>query len=271
MDARCHCPAARRKRIPAAALLGASALVWAALALGCASEAEIQRLDTSVAAADLRQGKIAVLGVVKFQEPDQIRPPLIAMLEKTFREERRDVPLIPADSVRQMLGAERDRRLLLGYEYQGTLDPGALAEISDSLHGAARFLLLARVDRDRTRNSTRGITNADTARGRVDYAMGITGRDARVTVHLYDLTRRTLVAGVQYEGSSENEKPMLSPVLPYGRSGIEVGPSVPPEDRGYPGVPELAPALEGPFRTFARTLPGAPASSSSAPPPGHRP
>ncbi len=230
-------------------------------------------MDPSLTENGLRQGKIAVLGVVKFQEPDQVRPPLIAMLEKTFREERRDVPLIPADSVRQMLGAERDRLLLLGYEYQGALDPAALGEISDSLRGAARFLLLARVDRDRTRNSTRGITNADTARARINYAMGITGRDARVTVRLYDLTRRTLVAGAQYEGSSENERPMLSPLQPGGGSGLnfEVGRAVPPEDQGYPGVPELALALEEPFRTFARTLPGAPTSSSSAPPPGHRP
>jgi hypothetical protein len=265
MAARCHRSAPRRKRIPAAVLL-----LWAALALGCAAEEGIQHLDTSIAAADLRQGKVAVLGVVKFQEPDQVRPPLIAMLEKTFREERRDVTLIPADSARAMLGAERDRRLLLGYEYQGSLDPAGLAEISDSLRGAARFLLLARVDRDRTRNLTRGTTDADTARARINYAMGITELDARVTVHLYDLTRRVLVVSAQYEGSSQNEKPMFSPVQPYGAT-IEVGRSVPPEDRGYPGVPDLAPALEEPFRAFARSLPGGSASSSSAPPPGRRP
>jgi len=257
MGARCHRNAPGRKRIPAALLLGAAVLA------GCASEADLQRLDSSVTAPDLRQGKVAVLGVVKFQEPDQVRPPLIAMLERTFREERHDVPLIPADSVRQMLGAERDQKLLLAYEYQGALDPAALGEIADSLHGVARFLLLARVDRDRTRNSTRGITGADTARTRANFAMGITGRDARVTVHLYDLGRRALVASARYEGSSENEKPMLSP-LQGGSGVIEVGQGSSPEDQGYPGVPDLAPALEEPFRTFARTLPGAP---NPAPPP----
>jgi len=232
---------------------------------GCASEADLQRLDSSVTAADLRQGKIAVLGVVKFQEPDQVRPPLIAMLEKTFREERRDIPMISADSVRSILGAERDQKLLLAYEYQGTLDPTALGEISDSLRGAARFLLLARVDRDRTRNSTRGITGADTATTRANFAMGITGRDARVSVELYDLSRRTLVASARYEGSAENEKPMLPPSLQGGGDGvIDVGPAVSPEDQGYPPEPDLAPALEEPFRTFERTLPGAP---NPAPPP----
>ncbi len=207
-----------------------------------------------------------MLGVVKFQEPDQVRPPLIAMLERTFQDERRDVPLIPSDRVRQMLGAERDRRILLSYEYQGALDPAALAEISDSLRGAARYLLLARVEKDRTRNSTRGITSADTGTVRPDYAMGITGRDAQVAVHLYDLVSRDLVVSARYEGSSENAHPMLSPLRPGGRSGVnvEVGPAVSPEDQGYPGPPELALALEEPFRTFARSLPG------GSPPTGKR-
>jgi hypothetical protein len=258
MGARCHQPAPRRKWFPAAAaLLEASALVWIALASGCAPVADLQHLDTSVTAANLRQGKIAVLGVVKFQEPDQVRPPLIAMLEKTFREERRDVPLIPADSVRQILGAERDRKLLLAYEYQGALDPAALAEISDSLRGTARFLLLARVDRDRTRNSTRGIALTDTtSSAHVLYAMGVTGRDARVTVQIYDLSRRALAVSARYEGSTESEHPMLSPM-----GQVNFLPKVPPEEQGYPETPELALALEEPFRTFARTLPGAPAAA----------
>ncbi len=225
---------------------------------GCAAESELHRLDPSLTAADLRQGKIAVLGVVKFQEPDQVRPPLIAILERTFRDERRDIPLLPSDSVRRILGADRDRRMLLSYEYQGTLDAASLAEISDSLRGAARYLLLARVEKDRTRNSTRGIAPADTGRVRSDYAMGITGRDAQVAVHLYDLVSRQMVMSARYEGSSENARPMLSPLRPGGGSGVnvEVGQAAPPEDQGYPGAPELALALEEPFRSFARSLPG---------------
>ena len=239
---------------------------------GCASQSEVKRLGPALTEADLRKGKLAVLGVVKFQEPDQIRPPLVAMLERTFREERRDVPLLPADSVRQALGPERYRRILLAYEYQGALDPGALGEISDSLRGMARFLLLARVEKDRTRNSTRSIAEADTGLGWPDFAMGITGRDARVAVHLYDLVQRTLVVSAAYEGSSESSKPMLSPLRSGGRSGVtlEVGQAVSPEDQGYPGAPELALALEEPFRTFARMLPGAPPSSAGPEPAGRR-
>ena len=232
---------------------------------------ELSRIDPSLTDTDLRQGKVAVLGVVKFQEPDQVRPPLIAMLERTFRDERHDVPLIGADSVRQMLGPERDRRLLLAYEYQGSLSPDDLAEISDSLRGAAKFILLARVERDRMRNSTRGINSADTGVARSDYAMGVTGRDARVEVRLYDLARRTLVMSAKYVGSSENERPVLSPLRPGGGSGatVEIGQAVPPEEQGYPGAPELALALEQPFRSFARALPGAP-KPTAVPPPARR-
>jgi hypothetical protein len=260
MDARCHRPAVRRKGIPPAL-----ALAW--VALGCSSEAELTHFDPSLTETALRQGKVAILGVVKYQEPDQVRPPLIAMLERTWREERKDVPLITADSVRQYLGPERDRKLLLAYEYQGTLDDHALEEIADSLRGIARYVLVARVERDRTRNSTRGVALTDTtSSAHVLYAMGVTGRDARVAVQLYDLSRRALAVSARYEGSTESEHPMLSPM----DQGTFL-PRVPPEEQGYPETPELALALREPFQTFARTLPGGSASSSSAPPPRPRP
>ena len=211
-------------------------------------------MDPTLTANDLRQGKVAVLGVVKFQEPDQVRPPLIAVLESTWREERRDVPLIPADSVRQILGPERDRKILLQYEYQGSLDGPALSEISESLRGVARYLITARVDKDRTRNATRGISTTDTTSAQhVLYEMGVTGRDARVTVQVYDLSRSALALSGRFEGSAENEHPMLSPL---GR--VSIIPRVPPEEQGYPETPDLAMALREAFQSFARTLPGAP-------------
>jgi hypothetical protein len=230
-------------------------LVYATLLTGCAAQTGIQRIDPSLTAADLRTGKVAVLGVVQFQEPDQIRPPLIAMLEKTFREERADVTMIPADSVRSILGAERDKKLLLGYEYQGELDGHALEEIAGSVRGIARYILVARVDRDRTRNVTRGVdVNDTTSAAHVLYETGVTEREARVTVQLYDLSRRALAVSARYEGSTENEHPMLSPL---GRISF-VPKGIPPEERGYPETPALALALREPFQTFARTLPGAP-------------
>ncbi|TMQ59264.1 MAG: hypothetical protein E6K76_05305 [Candidatus Eisenbacteria bacterium] len=240
---------------------------------GCASESTLLRLDTGLTEADLRQGKIAVLGVVKYQEPDQVRPPLVAMLERTLAEERRDIPLIRADSVRSVLGPERYRRILLAYEYQGTLDSAALREIADSLRGKARFVVLARVTRERIRNSARGVSAADTGVIRPEYAMGITGRDASVQVHLYDVSRSELVMSAAYEGSSENSKPILASVLPGAPPGVtvEVGPqAVPPESQGYPPPPELALALEEPFRAFARALPVTPRPPVPPQPAGSR-
>jgi hypothetical protein len=236
------------------------------LVAGCSAETELTRLDATITAAELREGKVAVLGVVKFQEPDQIRPPLIATLEAVWREERPDVPMMTADSVRQALGAVRDRKLLLAYEYQGRLDESALEEIGDSLRGLARYVIVARVEKDRTRNSTRGINNADTTAAR-NYSMGITGRDATVAVQLYDLARKDLAVNARFEGSSENERPMLSPLQPRGTTEITIeGKSpVPPDELGYPGVPELAMALQQPFRNFARILPGSTKAPSSPP------
>ncbi len=234
---------------------------------GCASESDILRSDPGLRASDLHDGKIAVLGVVKYQEPDQIRPPLIAMLQRTLAEERRDIPLVPADSVRDALGAERYRKTLLEYEYQGSLDEAALRDLAGSLRGV-RFLVMARVDKDRTRYSTRGRADADTGSMRPDFAMGVTGRDARVTVHLYDLVRGTLVFAARYMGSSEESRPVRVPASgsPAG-SGVrvDVGAATSPENEGYPGAPELALALEGPFRAFARALPGAPLRPGGAP------
>jgi hypothetical protein len=251
-----------RPNVPGALLL--------LLLAGCSAESELTRMDPNLNEIDLRQGKVAVLGVVKYQEPDQVRPPLIAMLERTWREERKDVPMIPADSVRQELGPERDRKLLLAYEYQGSLEKDEIAEIADSLRGVARYLIAARIERDRTRNSTRGINSADTTAARSDYAMGITGRDARVSVQLYDLLRRVVVVSARFEGSSENERPMLSPLRRGGGVTLEMRGAVPPDEMGYPGVPELALALHGPFQNFARMLPGAATPAALPPPAGRR-
>jgi hypothetical protein len=243
-------------------------LALAALVAGCSSGAELTHRDPSLSANDLRQGKVAVLGVVKFEEADQVRPPLIGMLEKTFREKRRDLTLTPADSVRTLLGAERDKKLLLDYEYQGALDDHALEEIADSLRGIARYILVARVDRDRTRNTTRGIAVTDTtSAAHVLYEMGVTERDARVTVQIYDLSRRALAVSARYKGSTERQHPMLSPL---GRVSILPKGGVAPEEQGYPEAPELAMTLREPFQTFARTLPGAPQPAGAPPAAGKR-
>jgi hypothetical protein len=233
------------------------------LLAGCSSKTVLTRLDPAVTAADLRQGKVAVLGVVKAEEADQVRPPMIAMLEKTWREERSDVPLITADSVRQALGPARDKELLLGYEYHGKLEASALGEIANSLRGVARYVIVARVEKDKTWNVTRGISTKDTTSAQhVLYAMGVTGRDAWVTVQLYDLSRSALVVGARFKGSAESQHPMIDPR--FANSGI-ILPKATADERGYPEMPDLALSVEQPFRDFARILPGS-TKAPSAPP-----
>jgi hypothetical protein len=92
------------------------------------------------------------------------------------------------------------------------------------------------------------------------YEMGVTGRDARVTVQIYDLSRRALAVSARFEGSTESEHPMLSPL-----GQVSFHPRVPPEEQGYPETPELAMALQDPFRNFARILPGSTKAPSSPP------
>ncbi len=204
---------------------------------------------------------MAVLGVVKPQEVDQVRPPLIAMLETALSDERSDVPLVRSDRVREAMGKAPYRRILLAYEFQGVIDSAALREIAESLRRLARFVMVARVESDRLRYSTRARDDADTAAVRPDSIMAVTGRDARVSVQLYDLTKRALVLSGKYVGSSENKNLTPGSVARRGQRpgvAVEVLPQVSPVDQGYPEPPQLARALEEPFRSFARGLPKSP-------------
>jgi len=245
-------PAARSTLVGFAALLGVAALA------GCAAESKLLRGDPDLAYAALRDGKLAVLGVVKVEEVDRVRPPLIAMLEKALTEERADLPLIRAESVFAALGKTSYRRILLGYEYQGRLEPADLRELADSLAGVARFVVLARVVSDRIRYSTRGVSEADSTQSQSAYGLRVAGRNARVDVHLYDLATRSLSFGAEYSGSSESSKPARAPMdRPPQMQGVDIGVQsrAAPEVESSPEPPELALAVEEPFRAFARSLP----------------
>jgi hypothetical protein len=226
--------------------------------IGCAAESKLSRVDPGLTAAALREGSVAVLGVVKPQEVDQVRPPLIAMLETGLSEERGDLPLLRADRVRELLGKEPHRRILLAYEFQGMLDSAAVRELADSLRGRARFAVVARVESDQLRYSSREISETDSAGVPRVFVMAVTGRDARVSVQLYDLAKRALVLNAKYIGSSEAEIPIFTGAARGARRPgmtVEVAPQVTPSSQGYPDPPDLARSLEGPFRSFARDLP----------------
>src|SRR5512139_1875500 len=98
----------------AAAGLAAWAVV-AALLAGCAAETEVLRADAAFTAPALTGGKLVVVGVVQKDEIAQVRPPLIARLEKVLATERPDIPVVRSAEVGTALGAEPWRRLLNGY------------------------------------------------------------------------------------------------------------------------------------------------------------
>jgi hypothetical protein len=255
---RCHPDASTRKRFPQIAwrlpLLLSLALI------GCAAESKVSRVDPDLGYAALREGVVAVLGVVKPQEVDQVRPPLIAMLETALSEERRDLPLLRADRVRELLGKEPHHRILLAYEFQGVLDSAAVRELADSLRGHARFVVVARVESDQLRYSSRETSETDSAGVPHVIVRAVTGRDARVSVQLYDLAKGTIALNAKYMGSSESDIPIFTGTgLPGRGPGVSVGvaPQVTPAAQGYPDPPELARSVEGPFRNFARALPKA--------------
>jgi len=242
---------AARKAIPIIALT-LSAL------LGCAAESKILREDTTLTAEALREGGVAVLGVVKVEEIDTVRPPLIAKLEAVFAEERPDLPLIGIQRVRDALGKASYRRILLGYEYKGVIDTASLREIADSLRGLARYAVVARVESDRLRRSTRDAPEADTSRIGRAFGILVTGRNARVAVRLYDLDQRTVRLDARYAGTAESLRAGIASGArpPEPRMEVNMGSvRILPQEEGYPDPPALAEVVETPFRTFARSLP----------------
>jgi hypothetical protein len=248
-------------------MIGAAALL--AGVLGCAAEAKLYKRDATFTAAALSAGGLAVVSVVKKEEVEQVRPPLIAALERTLGQERPELRLVPADRVSEDLGLETYRRILRAYQVRGTLDSSAVRTLARELGGEARYAVLGRVFSDAVRTSERGIPRQDKSEYRYFDTMLVTGRDARVDLRVYDLAKEAVVFHAQYVGSAEEARPARyglegggagsgTVALPSGpRDGV---PSDVPDslvERGgqYPAVPPLATALEEAFRAFAADLP----------------
>ena len=246
--------------------LGTAAALLAALS-GCAAETKLLQADRQFTPAELRTGGLAVVGVVEKEEVEQVRPPLIAALESVLRQERPDLALVPADSVRAVLGAAAYRRMLNTYQTGGTIDSMSIRALGEALHGAVRYGVVARVVSNATRTSRRAVEPGDSAGYRLVTTVLVMGRDARVAIQVYDLRVGTPVYDAQFVGSSEasgfGPAPAQGPFSPTspvardvpGRPRPEDLPSR--EDEGAPGPPDLAHALEEAFQSFARSLPRA--------------
>ena len=242
-----------RLRAPSAAL--SAALLSAALA-GCAAETQVLHSDAQLTSDSLRGGGLAVVGVVEKEEVEQVRPPLVAKLESVLRQERPDLTLLPADRVREALGLQAYRRVLSGYQAGGSIDSSAARSIGEALHGAARYGVLARVVSNATRTSRRQLQPVDSAGYRLITGILVTGRDARVSIQVYDLSTGGPVYDAQFVGSSEATRygSFRSPDANTGTTAV-MGRGPGPEVERFPDAPDLASALEEAYRNFARGLP----------------
>ncbi len=214
------------------------------------------RSDAQLTADSLRGGGLAVVGVVEKEEVEQVRPPLVAKLESVLRQERPDLTLLPADQVREAVGLPAYRKLLNVYEVGGSIDTAAARSIGEALHGAARYGVLARVVSNVTRTSRREFQPVDSAGYRLLTGRLVTGRDARVSIQIYDLSTGAPVYDAQFVGSSEASQygSFRSSDANAGATSV-MGRGPGPEEARFPDAPDLASALEEAYRNFARTLP----------------
>lgn len=263
--------------------------VFLAAAAGCASEAKVLRGDPAFTPEALRQGGLAVFGVVEVDEVPQFRPPLVAALQRVMAGARPDIPLVPAERVQAALGDSATRLLLLGYQLRGEPDAAWLARAAAAARPLARFGVLARVEGTRIRYGSREIP-ASEATGMGEGAVRVTGRDVRVEATVYDLATRTPVYSAKLSGTYDAAPTYRPPPADtLNPDSVEVaqrqrdrnrptqsfrprpggfpvpGPSDSPSDLGYPEAPTVARAAEDAFLNLARALPGGPAPVSPPP------
>jgi len=242
---------------------------WLVVALlaawaGCAHVAEVRQADPDFTAEALRSGGLVVMGVVQVNEITQVRRPLMEALEQVLTTTRRDIPVVSAASAAAALDDSTERLLLLSYQMHGT--PGApwLVRAADSLGGLARYGVLARVKSDRLHYANRDAPPTDPSLQSPSGKILVTGRDADVSVDIYDLRTRAHVFGGNYSGSAEAaavDSAVVPPAPPAAGGGVtfQAAPQgVSPITQGYPDPLPLARAAGMAFLEFVRSLPGGP-------------
>ncbi len=204
----------------------------------------------------LESGGLAVVGVTMVDEVEQIRPPLVAELERALERGRPDLVVVSAGSVRDRLGLADYRGILSAYQLTGKLRHSDGAKLDSVLEGTARFAVLARVEKDVLHTRMQGnvnLTNRNTSYGRVE--VGVTTRQAKVRVTMYDLHARREVLAIVYASSSENAPPDSVWQLPR-RPVIPTPGSAADRERYEPAeTPDLAETLIEGFARFVEELP----------------
>ena len=244
-----------------------AALLWLSgtLVAGCASERAVLATGPGMSYEELRSGGLAIVGVTKVDEVEQIRPPLIATLEQVLRESRPDLPFRTADSVRDSLGLTEYRRILSAYQLAGTLSDADRGILVSRLRGSARFALLARVDKDAVRlPPARRSATGEYGAAAPQFGTRAASRDTRVRVNLYDLQTGAEAWSAIYASYTDNVLPdsvsRLPAVLLLPPQGSPAEAPIDP----LPEAPTLARALIEGFRAFVADLPKAPAQPAAA-------
>lgn len=248
-------------------------MLTAALA-GCAAESQIVQRTPDFTADRLHEGGLAVLGVVQVDEVAQVRPALVDALERVLSAARRDIRLVPAAKARGALPDSVERLFLLGYQMHGEPDNVRFTLVAREARASARYGILARVESAPIRYGSRQVVTGLPGEERRDVQVRVTGRDAHISVRIYDLSTLAMVFNAKYIGSSD-----AAPVVrPPGEDSLEVearrrvhvdpGLRVAPiggPDEGFPDAPAVARAAEASFLLMARDLPGAPPPPPAAP------
>jgi hypothetical protein len=221
---------------------------------------DVKTSAPSLSADALRSGKVAIVGVVQVDEVPEVRPPLIAALERVLRSTRPDLTIVPAARVSPALDDSTERFLLLGYQMHGAADPAWLERARPEIRPMARYALLARIEAVKVRHVDRADPTGESQAGGIQ----VTGRDVRVGVSVYDLESLELVFAGEYWGSKEDARsvgdaPLPEPEDSLGITGVN--------DTTYYGVyrkaAPVAMAAEPAFVEFARSLPGAETAARS--------
>lgn len=249
-------PEAMRRSIVTALALAA------ALTPGCSRMSQVRTSDSDFTLDALRAGKAAVVSVVQVDEMADVRPPFIDALERVLRGTRPDIPLVPHARVAAALDDSTSRFLLLGYQMHGSADPAWLRRAAASLRGYARYGILGRVESvvqrrvDRVDPTARPDLRSPTGEIRV------TGQDARVSVHVYDLESLDLVFSGSYWGTNEVALTPGEGMPPRFSETDETDVSTPYDSTSaglFLKAPSLVRSLESAFVSFAKSLPGRPA------------
>jgi len=225
---------------------------------GCAAKRQVVTEESGLTADMLRADGVALVGVTVVDEVEQIRPPLVEAMERSLLYWRPDIAVTSAGRIRDQLGLPVYRRMLAGFQQSGSLTEADRVALSAALHNVARYLILARVEMDAIKARGRGTFSSSRTSGTYgSIGVGVSSRNTKVRVLLYDTAVGRTIRSAVYTSSSDFVPPAGMPAAPPRprvilRQGYEPEPPYDPT----PHLPTLVDALLEAFRAFAQDLPG---------------